>query len=162
VSPGWVCSARTRPPDQGGPAAARFSKADQTLYAESLEVCAPQGTKPLSDHIGALLESRSPASSVRRGASGPDSVSRNRPTPWSGGRPPFLLGELYGRRFQTLGTGRPARTPRLSAPRACRTCLGLGRKTSAPTSGIVLFERPDALIERADRARRTGELPFTS
>jgi hypothetical protein len=50
-----------------------------------------------------------------------------------------ILGELYGDRFQTLG---------------------LSREDFGPTSGIVLFERADALIERADRLEERGELPF--
>jgi hypothetical protein len=36
----------------------------------------------------------------------------------------------------------------------------LAREDFGPNSGIVLFERPDALIERADRLEERGELPF--
>ena len=44
--------------------------------------------------------------------------------------------------------------------RGLQDCLGLGREDFGPNSGIVLFERPDALIERADRLEERGELPF--
>ena len=36
----------------------------------------------------------------------------------------------------------------------------LSREDFGPNSGVVLFERPDALIERADRLEEQGELPF--
>jgi hypothetical protein len=66
-----------------------------------------------------------------------------------------ILGELYGERFQTLvlaGLG--------EWRRGLQDCLGLNREDFGPNSGIVLFERPDALIERADRLEERGELPF--
>ncbi|MFZ9975115.1 MAG: DUF3086 domain-containing protein, partial [Vulcanococcus sp.] len=44
--------------------------------------------------------------------------------------------------------------------RGLQDCLGLAREDFGPQSGIVLFERPDALIERADRLEERGELPF--
>ena len=44
--------------------------------------------------------------------------------------------------------------------RGLQDCLGLTRDDFGPSSGIVLFERPDALIERADRLEERGELPF--
>jgi len=44
--------------------------------------------------------------------------------------------------------------------RGLQDCLGLNREDFGPSSGIVLFERPDALIERADRLEERGELPF--
>ncbi|MEO1003471.1 MAG: DUF3086 domain-containing protein [Cyanobacteria bacterium J06638_7] len=69
------------------------------------------------------------------------------------------LGELYGERFQTLVlAGEPER---LGEWRRClQDCLGLDREDFGPSSGIVLFERPEALIERADRLEERGELPF--
>ena len=70
-----------------------------------------------------------------------------------------ILGELYGDRFQTLVlAGEPERLGEWR--RGLQDCLGLGREDFGPTSGIVLFERPDALIERADRLEERGELPF--
>jgi hypothetical protein len=44
--------------------------------------------------------------------------------------------------------------------RGLQDCLGLSREDFGPNSGIVLFERADALIERADRLEERGELPF--
>jgi hypothetical protein len=44
--------------------------------------------------------------------------------------------------------------------RSLQDCLGLAREDFGPSSGIVLFERADALIERADRLEQRGELPF--
>ena len=38
--------------------------------------------------------------------------------------------------------------------------MARAREDFGPSSGIVLFERPDALIERADRLEERGELPF--
>ena len=70
-----------------------------------------------------------------------------------------ILGELYGDRFQTLVlASQPERLGEWR--RSLQDCLGLTRDDFGPTSGIVLFERPDALIERADRLEERGELPF--
>lgn len=70
-----------------------------------------------------------------------------------------ILGDLYGERFQTLVlAGMPERLGEWR--RGLQDCLGLGREDFGPNSGIVLFERPDALIERADRLEERGELPF--
>ena len=70
-----------------------------------------------------------------------------------------LLGELYGDRFQTLVlAGTPERLG--DWRRGLQDCLGLAREDFGPNSGVVLFERPDALIERADRLEEQGELPF--
>ena len=70
-----------------------------------------------------------------------------------------ILGELYGDRFQTLVlASQPERLGEWR--RGLQDCLGLGREDFGPSSGIVLFERPDALIERADRLEERGELPF--
>ena len=38
--------------------------------------------------------------------------------------------------------------------------LGLAREDFGPSSGIVLFERADGLIERADRLEERGEVPL--
>jgi hypothetical protein len=70
-----------------------------------------------------------------------------------------ILGDLYGERFQTLVlAGTPERLGEWR--RGLQDCLGLNREDFGPQSGIVLFERPDALIERADRLEERGELPF--
>jgi hypothetical protein len=70
-----------------------------------------------------------------------------------------ILGELYGERFQTLVlASQPERLGEWR--RGLQDCLGLSREDFGPSSGIVLFERPDALIERADRLEERGELPF--
>ncbi|MEB3332097.1 MAG: DUF3086 domain-containing protein [Synechococcaceae cyanobacterium] len=70
-----------------------------------------------------------------------------------------VLGELYGDRFQTLVlAGEPERLGEWR--RGLQDCLGLSRDDFGPSSGIVLFERADALIERADRLEERQELPF--
>ena len=70
-----------------------------------------------------------------------------------------ILGELYGDRFQTLVlASQPERLGEWR--RGLQDCLGLAREDFGPTSGIVLFERADALVERADRLEERGELPF--
>ena len=70
-----------------------------------------------------------------------------------------ILGELYGDRFQTLVlASQPERLGEWR--RGLQDCLGLDREDFGPSSGIVLFERSEALIERADRLEERGELPF--
>jgi len=70
-----------------------------------------------------------------------------------------VLTRLYGERFQTLVlAGEPERLGEWR--RGLQDCLGLGREDFGPNSGIVLFERADALIERADRLEERDELPF--
>ena len=70
-----------------------------------------------------------------------------------------ILGELYGAQFQTLVLA--SQPERLGEWRRClQDALGLNREDFGPNSGIVLFERSDGLIERADRLEERGELPF--
>ena len=70
-----------------------------------------------------------------------------------------ILGELYGEQFQTLILA--SQPERLGEWRRClQDALGLNREDFGPNSGIVLFERSDGLIERADRLEERGELPF--
>jgi len=70
-----------------------------------------------------------------------------------------ILGELYGEQFQTLVLA--SRPERLGEWRRClQDALGLNREDFGPNSGIVLFERSDGLIERADRLEERNELPF--
>ena len=92
-----------------------------------------------------------------RGAQ-PSSGSRNR-NALTAAAAIAILGELYGDRFQTLVlAGMPERLGEWR--RGLQDCLGLTREDFGPSSGIVLFERADALIERADRLEERGELPF--
>ncbi|MEB3199881.1 MAG: DUF3086 domain-containing protein [Synechococcaceae cyanobacterium] len=70
-----------------------------------------------------------------------------------------ILGELYGDRFQTLVlAGQPERLGEWR--RSLQDALGLSREDFGPNSGIVLFERAEALVERADRLEEQGDLPF--
>ena len=70
-----------------------------------------------------------------------------------------ILGELYGDQFQTLVLA--SQPERLGEWRRClQDALGLNREDFGPNSGIVLFERSDGLIERADRLEERGELPL--
>ena len=70
-----------------------------------------------------------------------------------------ILGELYGEQFQTLVLA--SQPERLGEWRRClQDALGLNREDFGPNSGIVLFERSDGLVERADRLEERGELPF--
>ncbi|HGY5534512.1 MAG: DUF3086 domain-containing protein [Prochlorococcus sp.] len=70
-----------------------------------------------------------------------------------------IVGELYGDRFQTLVlAGEPERLGEWR--RGLQDALGLGREDFGPSSGIVLFERGDALVERADRLEERGEVPL--
>ncbi len=70
-----------------------------------------------------------------------------------------ILGELYGESFQSLIlAGQPERLGEWR--RGLQDALGLGREDFGPNSGIVLFERGDALVERADRLEDRGEVPL--
>jgi len=70
-----------------------------------------------------------------------------------------ILGELYGDQFQTLIlASQPERLGEWR--RILQDSLGLTRDDFGPNSGIVLFERADGVIERADRLEANQELPF--
>ena len=70
-----------------------------------------------------------------------------------------ILGELYGDQFQTLIlASQPERLGEWR--RVLQDSLGLTRDDFGPNSGIVLFERPEGVIERADRLESDEELPF--
>jgi len=70
-----------------------------------------------------------------------------------------ILGELYGDQFQTLIlASEPERLGEWR--RILQDSLGLTRDDFGPNSGIVLFERPEGVIERADRLEANEELPF--
>jgi len=70
-----------------------------------------------------------------------------------------ILGELYGDQFQTLIlASQPERLGEWR--RILQDSLGLTRDDFGPNCGIVLFERPEGVIERADRLDANEELPF--
>ena len=70
-----------------------------------------------------------------------------------------ILGELYGDQFQTLIlASQPERLGEWR--RILQDSLGLTRDDFGPNSGIVRFERPEGVIERADRLEANEELPF--
>ncbi len=70
-----------------------------------------------------------------------------------------ILGELYGDRFQTLVlASQPERLGEWR--RGLQDALGLNREDFGPNSGIVLFERADGVIEKADRLEEQGDVPF--
>ncbi len=70
-----------------------------------------------------------------------------------------ILGELYGDQFQTLIlASQPERLGEWR--RILQDSLGLTRDDFGPNSGIVLFERPEGVIERADRLEANEELPL--
>ena len=70
-----------------------------------------------------------------------------------------ILGELYGDQFQTLIlASEPERLGEWR--RILQDSLGLMRDDFGPNSGIVLFERPEGVIERADRLEENNEVPF--
>ncbi len=70
-----------------------------------------------------------------------------------------ILGELYGDRFQALVlASQPERLGEWR--RGLQDALGLNREDFGPNSGVVLFERPGPLIERADRLEEENEVPL--
>ena len=70
-----------------------------------------------------------------------------------------IIGELYGAQFQCLVlAGAPERLGEWR--RGLQDAIGLGREDFGPSSGIVLFERSEALVERADRLEERGEVPL--
>lgn len=69
-----------------------------------------------------------------------------------------ILGELYGDQFQVLVlASQPERLGEWR--RGLQDALGLSREDFGPNSGIVLFERADGLIEKADRLEERDEVP---
>jgi len=70
-----------------------------------------------------------------------------------------ILGELYGDQFQTLIlASEPERLGEWR--RILQDALGLNREDFGPNSGIVLFERVEGVIERADRLEENEEVPL--
>ena len=147
------------------PAAAGLFSADEALIRERLQQfqgqpdfhADPWKLRRSLEPSGATLLSDWFLSQGGRGAQ-PSSGSRNRNALITAAAV-SILGDLYGERFQTLVlAGTPERLGEWR--RGLQDCLGLSREDFGPNSGIVLFERPDALIERADRLEERGELPF--
>ena len=147
------------------PAAAGLFSADEAFIRERLAAfqgqpdfyADPWKLRRTLEPSGAALLDDWFLSQGGRGAQ-PSSGSRNRNALVSAAAI-AILGELYGERFQTLVlAGQPERLGEWR--RGLQDCLGLTREDFGPSSGIVLFERPDALIERADRLEERGELPF--
>lgn len=69
------------------------------------------------------------------------------------------MGELYGDQFQTLIlASEPERLGEWR--RVLQDSLGLAREDFGPSSGIVLFERAEGVIERADRLEENNEVPL--
>lgn len=147
------------------PAAAGLFSADEAFIRERL--AAFQGQPDFYADPWTLRRSLEPGGAALlndwflsqggRGAQ-PSSGSRNR-NALIAAAAIAILGELYGERFQTLVlAGQPERLGEWR--RGLQDCLGLSREDFGPSSGVVLFERPDALIERADRLEERGELPF--
>ena len=70
-----------------------------------------------------------------------------------------IVGELYGDQFQCLVlASSPERLGEWR--RGLQDALGLAREDFGPNSGIALFERPEALVERADRLEEQNEVPL--
>ncbi len=147
------------------PAAAGLFSADEALIREQLQQF--QGQPDFYADPWKLRRSLEPSGAalledwfLNQGGRGaqPSTGSRNRNALITAAAV-SILGDLYGERFQTLVlAGTPERLGEWR--RGLQDCLGLSREDFGPNSGIVLFERPDALIERADRLEERGELPF--
>ncbi|MDY6783504.1 MAG: DUF3086 domain-containing protein [Cyanobacteriota bacterium] len=70
-----------------------------------------------------------------------------------------VLRNLYSDRLRTLVL---ANTPERLGEwrRGLQDCLGISRSDFGPTRGVVLFESPDALVQKADRLVEDKFLPF--
>ena len=70
-----------------------------------------------------------------------------------------VLRNLYGDRLRTLVL---ANSPERLGEwrRGLQDCLGIARGDFGPERGIVLFETPEALVQKADRLVQEGELPL--
>ena len=157
--------ADTQPPATIAAGTAGLFSADEALIRQRLQefqgqpdfYADPWKLRRSLEATGAALLDDWFLSQGGRGAQ-PSSGSRNR-NALIAAAAVSILGDLYGERFQTLVlAGTPERLGEWR--RGLQDCLGLSREDFGPQSGIVLFERPDALIERADRLEERGELPF--
>jgi hypothetical protein len=70
-----------------------------------------------------------------------------------------ILHKLYGDRVRTLVL---ANTPERLGEwrRGLQDCLGIGRPDFGPDRGVVLFEAPEALAQKADRLVKANQLPL--
>jgi hypothetical protein len=70
-----------------------------------------------------------------------------------------ILHKLYGDRLRTLVL---ANTPERLGDwrRGLQDCLGIGRPDFGPDKGVVLFETPEALAQKADRLTKANQLPL--
>lgn len=70
-----------------------------------------------------------------------------------------ILHEIYGDRLRTLIL---ANTPERLGEwrRGLQDCLGIGRSDFGPDRGVVLFEAPTALAQKADRLVKANEMPL--
>jgi hypothetical protein len=70
-----------------------------------------------------------------------------------------ILHQLYGERLRGLVL---SNTPERLGEwrRGLQDCLGIGRSDFGPDRGIVLFETPDALAQKADRLVKAKQLPL--
>lgn len=69
-----------------------------------------------------------------------------------------ILHQLYGDRVRTLIL---ANTPERLGEwrRGLQDCLGIGRSDFGPDRGVVLFESPSALTQKADRLVKANQMP---
>jgi chaperonin cofactor prefoldin len=70
-----------------------------------------------------------------------------------------ILHKLYGDRVRTLVL---ANTPERLGEwrRGLQDCLGIGRPDFGPDRGVVLFETPEALAQKAERLEKAKQLPL--
>lgn len=70
-----------------------------------------------------------------------------------------ILRKLYGRRLRSLIL---ANTPERLGDwrRGLQDCLGIARGDFGPEGGVVLFESPESLAQKADRLVKEGQLPL--
>ncbi|MBH8572889.1 DUF3086 domain-containing protein [Nostocaceae cyanobacterium CENA369] len=70
-----------------------------------------------------------------------------------------ILHKLYGDRVRTLVL---ANTPERLGEwrRGLQDCLGIGRPDFGPDRGVVLFEAPEALAQKAERLVKANQLPL--
>ncbi|WP_414581011.1 DUF3086 domain-containing protein [Scytonema sp. PCC 10023] len=70
-----------------------------------------------------------------------------------------ILHKLYGDRLRSLVL---ANTPERLGEwrRGLQDCLGIGRPDFGPDRGVVLFETPEALAQKADRLVKANQLPL--
>ncbi|MDZ8055171.1 MAG: DUF3086 domain-containing protein [Aulosira sp. ZfuVER01] len=70
-----------------------------------------------------------------------------------------ILNKLYGDRVRTLVL---ANTPERLGEwrRGLQDCLGIGRPDFGPDRGVVLFEAPEALAQKADRLVKANQMPL--